>query len=357
MNLRDIAKLRLISQQIACPTAKEPSQTLASMGSIQAQDYQAALWAIGLRTQNTTQKDVEATIANRKIIRLWLMRGTLHFVAASDVRWMLELLAPRVIEGRAGRHRQLSLDDATFARAKKLLNETLQSGPLTRDQMFRALERGGVSIEGQRGYHILWRTTLEGLICFGAQRGKEQTFVLLDQYVPKSSTMPRKEALGELAYRYFSSRGPALIEDFVWWSELKLSDAKAALETAAPRLASKIVGGKTYWMPQDFPETGEEQAAAFLLPAFDEYILGYRDRSAALDQPDFKKAVSSNGIFYPTIILDGKVAGTWKRINEKGKTVIAIKPFKDLSPKQKHAVNLAGDQYGRFLEKPVSISQ
>ena len=357
MNLEDVAKLRLINHQIAYSATKEPGEVIASLGAMQAQDYQAALWAVGLRAKEVTLPEVESAITNRAIVRIWLLRGTLHFLAAADVRWMLKLLGPQIIASSAGRHRQLKLDEATFMRAEELFVEALQNGQLTRDEMFKVLEKGGISSDGQRGYHILWRAALKGLICFGPQKGKEQTFALLNQYVPKGESMKQDEALSELARCYFSSRGPALLEDFAWWSGLKLSDAKIALETASSRLTSETIEGKRYWMPQSTPENGKDLATAFLLPAFDEYIIGYSDRTATLEQPHFKKAVSNNGIFYPTIIIDGKVVGTWKRTFKKGNIAIMLSPFKALSPTQRSSIALAAKHYSRFMEMSVSITK
>ncbi len=357
MNLRDVAKLRLINHNIAYSVAKKPGEVVTSLGAMQAQDYQAALWGIGLRAKEVTLPEVESAIANRAIVRIWLLRGTLHFVAAADVRWMLKLLGPQIIASSAGRHRQLKLDEATFMRAEELFVEALQNGQLTRNEMFKVLEKGGISPEGQRGYHILWRAALNGLICFGPQKGKEQTFALLNQYVPKGKSMKQYEALSELARCYFSSRGPALLEDFAWWSGLKLSVAKIALETASSRLTSETIEGKRYWMPQSVPENGKEFATAFLLPAFDEYILGYSDRTVTLEQPLFKKAVSNNGIFYSTIIFNGKVVGTWKRTFKKSNLDIMLTSFKTLTPTQRSSIALAAKHYGRFMDLPVSIAK
>ena len=180
---------------------------------------------------------------------------------------------------------------------------------------------------------------------------------MLNQYVPKGKSMKKDEALSELARRYFSSRGPALLEDFAWWSGLKLSDAKIALETASSRLTSETIEGKRYWMPQSTPENGKELATAFLLPAFDEYILGYSDRTVTLEQPHFKKAVSNNGIFYPTIIFNGKVVGTWKHSFKENNIVIRLSPFNALTPTLRRSIALAAKHYSRFIEVPVLITK
>src|ERR1700722_4804854 len=193
---RDIAHQRLINQQIAAPSHKKPCDVVAALGAMQAQDFLGALWAIGLRLPHATEAEVKQAIADRTIIRTWPMRGTLHFVAAADVRWMLELLAPRVIASSARRHELFGLDDALIARIKKLIIGALQgSRQLTRDEMYRLLERADVSVTGQRGFHILWRLAHDGVICFGAHRGKQATFALLDEWLPKTQDLGRDQAL------------------------------------------------------------------------------------------------------------------------------------------------------------------
>lgn len=184
--------------------------------------------------RNAVEADIEQALADRTIIRTWPMRGTLHFVAATDVRWMLELLTPRIVANNAQRLlRQFGLDEAVFARSKDLFVRALQGGKrLARNAMYEVLEAGGVSTAGQRGLHILGRLAQAGVICFGAREGKQQTFALLDEWAPTARRMARDEALAEIARRYFTSHGPATLQDFAWWSGLTVANAQAALELA-----------------------------------------------------------------------------------------------------------------------------
>ena len=203
MTPQDIAQFRLYYQQIATTKFKEPSQVVSWLGAMQAQDYAGVKWSIGLRLPGATDADIERAIAAKTIIRTWPMRGTLHFVAPEDVRWMLALLTPRIIAQTAGRYRQLELDEAIFARSKELFAQALQGDKqLTRDEMQQLLEQANISTAGQRGYHILVRAAQDGLICFGAPSGKQQTFALLDEWAPQAKSLERDEALAELARRY-----------------------------------------------------------------------------------------------------------------------------------------------------------
>jgi DNA glycosylase AlkZ-like len=351
---RDIAQQRLINQQIAAPTHQKPCDVVAALGAIQAQDFLGALWAIGLRLPHATEAGVKQAIADRTIIRTWPMRGTLHFVAAADVRWMLELLAPRIVASSAGRYRQLELNTTVFLRGERVFIKALQGGvALTRDQMYEQLERSRISTAGQRGIHILSRLAQEGLICFGAHAGKQPTFVLLDEWAPKASKLQREEALAELARRYFTSRGPAALQDFAWWSGLKVADARAALEVVSSRLVQERIGGSIYWMSQDKRGAPDVSAQVNLLPSFDEFLLAYKDRSASLDPRDAPKIVpGKGGMFLPTIVTNGRVEGTWRRTFKKHSVVITTNFFISAKTRKTRALADAAERYRRFLGVP-----
>jgi hypothetical protein len=350
MTPRDIAQYRLYQQQIARTRFKTPGQVVSWLGALQAQDYAAAKWAIGLRLPDATDADIEQAIAAKTIIRTWPMRGTLHFVAPEDVRWLLALLTPRIIAQTAGRYRQLELDNAVFARSKEVFARALQGGKqLTRDEMQQLLEQANISTSGQRGYHILGRSAQDGLICFGAPRGKQQTFTLLDEWAPPAKQLERDEALAELTRRYFTGHGPATIPDFVWWSGLTVTDARAGLELVKAQLSQETVNGQTYWMSPDGPLGADDGSAIYLLPSFDEYLLGYKDRTTVLEAVHAQKVTpGSNGIFYPIIVIEGRVAGTWKRTFKKDTVVIEKKPFTPLSQAQSQAITIAARRYGRY---------
>ena len=304
---------------------------------MQAQDYAGALWAIGLRMSTAVQADIEQAISGRTIIRTWPMRGTLHFVAAVDVVWMLELLTPRIVAGSAGRLRQLELDDATLARSREVLVRALKGGKqLTRGAILGVLEAAGISTAGQHGYHILGQLAQGSLICLCTHEGKQPTFVLLQEWAPNARRLEREAALAELATRYFTGHGPATLQDFVWWSGLKISDARAGIGLAAERLIQEEIDGVAYWMAHTMPVLSDDLPDVYLLPGFDEYMLGYRDRSAALDPEHLQKIVpGNNGMFNPTVVSDGRIVSTWKRTIKKNSVVVAISPFSVLEHRRR----------------------
>jgi hypothetical protein len=354
MTTADIAILRLINQQIAQTNFTKPSEIVAWLGAMQAQDFAGAKWSIGLRLPNFTDADIEKTLADRNIVRTWPMRGTLHFVAVDDILWMLGLLTPRIVANSAGRHKQLGLDENTFNLSKDLFIKSLQGGKqIPRDGMYKLLEASKISTSGQRGIHILWRLAQEGLLCFGAPEGKQQTFALLHEWIPKSKSLLRDEALAELALRYFTSHGPATLHDFIWWSGLRASEAKTALEFVKPKLISEIVSGQTYWFLQSLNAKINKSPTAFLLPGFDEFMVSYKDRSAALD-PKYKKLMNGgNGILSPVIVIDGQAVGTWRRTIKKDSIVLETKPFTTFSKIQSQEIAKAANLYGKFLGRSV----
>jgi hypothetical protein len=325
---------RLHNHRLGQEKFERPSQVVTWYGAMQAQDYASIKWAVGLRCYDATDATIEQAIVNKTIVRTWLMRGTLQLVAASDVCWMLELLAPRIIAHSARRYLQLELDEVTFA---------------PRAEITLALEEAGISTSGQRGYHILRRAGLEGLICFGPIQDKQETFVLLDEWVPHSKNINGNDALAELAGRYFSSHGPATLQDFVWWSGLKTADARAGLEMVKTQLHQGTIDGQTYWVAQNGSIPKDLSPMAYLLPAFDEYFLGYKVRDAVLDPKYDKQAVSSNGVFRPMIVIEGQIVGIWKRSLNKGSVIITPNPFKSLTKAEIQTLLAAASQYGAFL--------
>jgi hypothetical protein len=351
MTLRAIASLRLHAQGISRSRPAGPVEAVAALGGLQAQDYPGALWAIGLRSGGAGEAEVEAAVADGSIVRSWPMRGTLHFTAAADLRWMIRLLGPRSISGDRSRCRQLGIDAAALSSCRRLFIKALEGGrQQSRAVLFGLLEAAGIATDGQRGYHILFNLAQEGLICFAARDGKQQTFALLEEWTPDARILERDEALAELAGRYFSGHGPATLADFVWWSGLTVADARAGLALAAARLARETFEGEPHWFAMDRAPARLPSGAVHLLPAFDEYLLGYKGRAAVLDPRDAGRvAPGGNGLFRPIIVVDGRVAGVWRRVIKNGKVSVSIETFGAMSKARMRDLATAAGRYGRFL--------
>jgi hypothetical protein len=356
MRLTDIGMYRLQLQQVAKPQFDKAVDVVKWLGAVQAQDYLAALWAIGVRAKNLTEADVEQALVDRTIVRTWPLRGTLHFVPTEDTRWMLETFAPRVIAMNANRlKRESDLDEKVFTKCKKIFERELSGGKqLTRDELYSALEASKISTASQRGLHILWRLAHDGFICFGPRNGKQHTFVLLDEWIPSSKKISHDEALAKLAQRYFRSHGPATIQDFAWWSGLTGTEAKRAIELAEPKIVHETIENQRYLIARDLPKLKKTPSEIYLLPSYDEYLISYTDRTASLATEHQGETINTvNGIFFPIIVINGKVAGTWKRTIKKESVTIETKPFRSFSTTQKNSVLKSAKKYAKFLDKKL----
>ena len=345
-----IAQRRLHTQRLIGPKFQAPVDVVAFFGAVQAQDFLPAMWALGMRTEGATEQVVEQAIIDRQIVRTWPFRGTIHFVTPADIRWMLALSAPRALKGNA-RLRELELDEAVFAQSRKVFSHALADGqPQTRATLYRTLDEAGVSMAGQRGYHVLYRHSLEGLICIGPREGKQQTFVLLDAWLPPGKELSREEALAELALRYFTSHGPATIKDYTWWCGLAPAEARAGLEMVKSQLAQEAIEGEVYWFdPAAVIADRVPSPIAHFLPFVDEYLVAYKDRDA-VSPPEYNVLVDSgNIIFHQPILIDGLVAGTWTRKLKKGSVVITTNLLRPLTTAEMDALAAAAERFGSYL--------
>jgi hypothetical protein len=353
MTASGIARLRLSAQHAGTSSRNTPADVVRRLGAVQAQDYRGGLWAVGLRATGATEASVEQALAGKLIVRSWPMRGTLHFTAPEDLRWMLAHLGPRSIAGAAGRFRRLGLEADQLRRSRRIIERALAGGRrMTRPELFNHLERGGVFTSGQRGIHILWMLAHEGVVCFGPPRGRQQTFVLLEEWLPASEPLSRPEALARIAFRYFSSHGPATLGDLAWWAGLTRADAAAGLASSSSRLVRSRFDGEDFWGPRDGFPTSTKPPAALLLPPFDEFLVAYRDRSAALDPVDRGRLGS---LLTPTIVAKGRVVGTWKKRAARGRLVIVPDFFSPPTEGRLRALRPALDRYGAFVGERVEF--
>ncbi len=356
MEASEISILRLHHQRLLQADFQTPSEVVAWLGAMQAQDYFGTLWAIGVRMQNANEATIEQAIADKTIVRTWPMRGTLHFVAPDEIRWILKTLAPRVITRNAALYRRQEIDTALINRCQDLVIAALQGGQqLTRDEMYQILDKNGITSSG-RGVHILGYLAQIGLLCLGVRRGKQHTFTLMDEWLPPGRELSYEEALVELARRYFTSRAPATVKDFSWWTGLTLTDAKKGLEAVKPQFVEERINGQSYWFPPSH-EPITEKDVVFLLPGFDEFLLSYTDRSASL-APNHKKIWQrDNGLLPATIVIRGEVAGFWKRTLKKDAVIIEPIFLRQFTEAEHHNFAAAVVRYSQFLGLSAVIVQ
>jgi hypothetical protein len=358
-----IAAQRLAAQQIAGRAFSKPAELVAWMGAVQAQEPLAARWAVGLRLGGrgggaAGAGAIEDALADGSLLRTHVMRWTWQLVTPADLHWMLPLVAPRLMTRAARRHRELALDAKTFQRAEAAFTRALADGAhRTRAELGAALRAAGVAPDGQRLAHLLGHAELQGLLCSGAPRAKQATWALLARRAPPAgATLARDEALAELARRYFRSRGPATAADFAWWSGLAPAEARAGLAAVASELTSHTLAGVIYWRARQAPRVSPAALAdAYLLPAFDEYLVAYRDRTAVLSARDTRRINAGGGLLAPTIVVGGRVVGTWRRTLGRGVVTIALSLFGTPTARARTRIEAAAERYGAFLGLETKI--
>ena len=353
----DIAKQRLGNQGLIQSAFDNPVDVVSWLGAVQSQDYFGAKWALGLRIPNAIDDSIEKAFQNGSFLRTHLMRPTWHFVTPADIRWLLKLTAPRVHATNAFMYRKTELDQKVFKRSNAVIEKALQgSKQLTRDELRDVFTKAGIKTEGeQRMAYLLMQAELDGVICSGPRKGKQFTYMLLEERVPLVRELTREEALIELTKRYFTSRGPASVQDYAKWSGLTISDTKHGLDLVKSEFQSEIIDGQTYWFKEDEKAVKIKSPIIHLLSIYDEYISGYKDRTAMGGEKYAEKlSLMGNDLTY-IITLDGKIIGTWKRTLEKNKVIIKPDFFMLLKKTEKEAFTQTAEQYGAFLNLSVII--
>ncbi|WP_157083831.1 winged helix DNA-binding domain-containing protein [Millisia brevis] len=317
-----IVRERMARQQVTAPSFDDPVEVVRSLGAMQAQDYGQSLWAIASRLRVPAIEPVRDAIASGRILRTWPMRGTIHWVPAEDAGWMVGVSAERTLRSARTRHEELGVDAAAVAAADELLTARLVGGhALARPDVMALWEDAGIRTDQQRGYHLLWTLAHHGRIAIGPMAGKQQTFVLLDEFAPEPMLFEPVAGLAELAARYLNGHGPATVHDVAWWTGTTVSASRAAVDAAAA--AGRVIpfahDDRQLWTGASTPTDVDEPVGVRLLASFDEFCLGYKTRDDCLDPRDFTKVVpGANGIFHPTFLVDGVVVGTWRRtVNAK----------------------------------------
>ena len=353
----NIAQHRLYHQHLTANPFEKPVDVVDWLVAVQAQDYFGAKWALGLRLrQDVHDADLDRAFNAGDILRTHVLRPTWHFVTPTDIRWLLALTAPRVLAASATMYRKLELDDITLKRGHKALTKALHDGQhLTREELSAALGKAGIAATGQRLAYLMMQAELIGLICSGPRRGKQFTYALLEERVPPVATLQRDESLATLARRYFTSHGPATAQDFAKWSGLTIADAKRGLEMVGAQLQHETLNGAEYWFSSSVMPINARRATptAYLLSVYDEYIIGYHDRSMIAAPEIAAKLFTMGNALTAVIVVDGQMVGTWRRMLDKDAVVIETNLFAPLTKAQSRALATATQRYGEFLEKSV----
>jgi hypothetical protein len=354
MTTFDIAAIRLRNQQLINPKFKSVKSLVSHFGAIQAQDYQMSKWAVGCRLPGAIDNAIEKAIDDGEIIRTHVLRPTWHLTTAEDIGWMLELTSGNILRQFNSMNKKIGLDDKVFSKSTDIIVKSLLGDQhLTRDELVEILNHHGIKTNEYRGLHILAYAELHGVICSGKRKGKHHSYALFDERVKKSKSRTKEEALAELGNRYFTSHGPATQKDFYWWSGLSVADSKLAIELNKKNLTATQHEGQTYyWKDSGVVEMTEH---VLLLPAFDEYLIAYKERSASIDTEHMPHAFTVNGIFKPLIVVNGQVVGIWKRTIKKDTVIIEPTFLQKVSKATERKVAEAADRFGSFLGMKVEV--
>ena len=359
---RAIVARRLRAQRLTGAPCATPEEVVGLLGAVQAQDYGPAKWSLGARADGATDEQVEHALDSGAILRTHVLRPTWHFVLPADIRWLLTATAPRIRARDARRYAQLGLDADTFGRAAQVFAAALHGGrALTRAEMAAALAGAGISTEGQRLPYLLMSAELDALICSGPRRGKQHTYMLLEERAPGARDLPRDEALAELARRFFGGHGPATAKDFAVWATLTVAEARAAVEAAGPGLAAEDQGGLRFWAPAEGPGSWGERPAAPRLPSvhlvqgYDEIVMGYTETKPLLARPGSSWEPATPPVFRLVVLLDGGVAGFWRRSLKRDRVIVEVAPLERLSDPAVAALEAEAARYGAFLGLPAQV--
>jgi Winged helix DNA-binding domain len=359
MDVTTALRLRMRSLLLTGDTPGTVAGIFDWFGAMQAQDVNSALWSFGVRLPGVTLATINEALEDRTVLRTWPMRGTVHFVPAADAHWMLDLMGVRALAGAAKRREVLGLAEKTAEHAVEVLGAALTGGNrLTRAACLEALVAAGIDVGGQRGYHLLWYSAQRGVTAIAPHVGKDQTFVLLDDWVPEPRRPERDEALAIIARRYFRSHGPASRKDFAGWTGLTMTDCKTGIAAAGAELTTVDVDGVEMIAAADRLDPVPAASGWLALPGFDEYMLGYKERGLMVEDGRLDAIVpGGNGVFRSTIVHAGRTVATWVRTLTRTGVTVTVTPLTSFTDRDHHAAAAALQPYAAYLELPLTVKK
>ena len=350
-----LVRRRLGNQRLVRGTFRTPAEAVGWFGAVQSQDFSGAKWALGQRLAGSTDQDVEQAFNAGHILRTHVLRPTWHFVVPADIRWLLALTGPRVLAFSAYYFRKNGLDARTVSKSRAAMERALVGGrELTRAELGAAIRKAGIDHYGERLGNIVMHAELNALICSGPRRGKQFTYALLEERVPRTRAWDRDEALAELTSRYFTSHGPATARDFAWWSGLTMRDVKAGLEMIAQSLERETITGLTYWFVPSRLAPASSSPLVHLLPNYDEYLIPYKDRGVIPGAPT-PPGAAAHGSFAHHLVIGGRLAGAWRRRIGNKHVEIDVLPYRPLTRAESRALDATIERHSRFMKMPVRL--
>ena len=354
----DLSRRRIANSRLTGDGFETPEEVVGWHLAMQAQEYGPAKWSIGQRSTGLVDADVEEAVTAGSIVRTHVLRPTWHFVARDDIRWLLAVSGPRVQQGNAGRYRDLGLDERTRARAAAIIVSALEGGNrLTRNEIGAVLDDAGIDRAGQRLPYILMHCELEAVIGSGGLAGKQQTYALLDERVPKGRRFDRDDAMVELAWRYLRGHGPATVKDMNWWSGFTMADIRKALDRLGDEVRNETIDGIVFWSVAADELPPPPARGAHLLQTYDELVVGYTE-SRFYGEPGAEKARAAWGDrTYPSglFLLNGRVGGHWRRTFERDAIDVEVHFYEEPKRNGTRAVEKAAADLGRFHGLPAHV--
>lgn len=348
----EISNIRLLNQQLVNPLFRTPKELVSWMGAMQAQNYPMVKWAVGMRLQSATIQMVEKALQEGEILRTHVMRPTWHLVAAEDIRWMLKLSAQRVIAANESyaKGRDLEISEELYTKSHNLLEKILGGKKsMTKQEIAEEFTHSGMVADNDRMTRFMARAEQVGVVCSGEDKGGKCTYALLEERVPPMPELTKDEALARLARNYFRSHAPAVLQDFVWWSGLPISEARQAIYFIESELTVEQWNGQTWYIHETCRTRGKALESVHLLPSYDEYLLGYKDRTDVLPKEHYPKAFTNNGLFFPVVLHKGQVVGNWDKTVRKKRVELAYSWFGLDASIQEDWLEEAKHKYAQFL--------
>ena len=355
-SISDIPRLRLVAQQLAGTAITTTTDIVSYFGAMQAQDHAMCKWAVGARIP-VTEPQVQAALDNADLIRTHVLRPTWHLIAPADARWMLALTAPHIRRQYMSMIRKQGIDEDFLKHSDRKIERLLRDhNYLTREEIMAHIALPGTMPNDIRPSAVMMNAELMGIVCNGPMRGKQHTYALLEERIAPAKALTRQESLATLAERYFTSHGPATLQDLIWWSGLGVTDARQALEFVKDKFLSFVAGGVVYYMHENTARHVPAGDTIHFLPAFDEFLISYTDRTASIPLAQQASAFTRNGIFKPIITVNGIVVGIWKRTGKKNTMHIEPEFFGRVGKARQHTILAHAEHYGTFMGMKVSIA-
>lgn len=312
--------IRLLNQQLISPQFSDPAEVVDYMGAVQAQEYRLMRWAVAMRTRRPSAKAFKKAFDSGRIVRLHLMRGTWQLVSAEDYWPLLGLCSPKALAVTKGwmHSNKISIPDDEIAKIREILACTAdEKGSATKEDFVQSLAKKGIMMDEHRlSYHIRL-SEISGILCSGDLLPMKATYSLAENKVSARIDTDRGEALLMLTRKYFRSRQPASLEDFVWWSGLNISDCRRGIDLLGTSIHKEIIAGREYYLTDDCRTRGFRKGRYLFIPPYDEYLISYKSRDIVLPQEHSHRAHNNSGIFQPVIALDGTICGNWTPFKEE----------------------------------------